>query len=332
MALLALLVDRQTIQLVRDSLAHSSPEQRSYAVEVLDIQLPTALKPLVLPLVEEHSPENRLQRLQAIFPQERQPLVTRLQEMAAAVDERSYRWSRVCALYVLGELHMSGGDSVAPLVAALRSADPLLQETAARALSRLDDETIDACRLLLGEAISADSSELLGQFHVSQPSGEPMLSTIEKLIILKDAQLFADTPDEILADVAQLADEIRVEAGEPVFAKGDKGDCMFVVAAGEVHVHDQGRTLNRLGPGQVFGEMALLDPEPRMASVTAVDDTQLLRLDQEPFFELLEDRIEVTRGIIRVSTARFARTWIVSQNRDLPLCCETIVFWERRSN
>jgi len=48
--------------------------------------------------------------------------------------------------------------------------------------------------------------------------------------------------------------------------------------------------------------MALLDPEPRVASVMAVEDTRLLRLDQESFYELMEDRIEVVRGIIHVLT------------------------------
>jgi len=46
--------------------------------------------------------------------------------------------------------------------------------------------------------------------------------------------------------------------------------------------------------------MAVLDPEPRLASVTAVEDTRLFRLDQEPFYELMDDRIEVARGIIHV--------------------------------
>ena len=55
--------------------------------------------------------------------------------------------------------------------------------------------------------------------------------------------------------------------------------------------------------GDVFGEMAVLDPEPRVASVTAVEDTQLLRLDQEPFYELMEDQIAVAQGIIRVLSA-----------------------------
>jgi CRP-like cAMP-binding protein len=62
--------------------------------------------------------------------------------------------------------------------------------------------------------------------------------------------------------------------------------------------------LNTLQDGEVFGEMAVLDPEPRLASITAVEETQLLRLDQQPFYDLMEDRIEVAYGIIHVLSGR----------------------------
>ena len=71
-----------------------------------------------------------------------------------------------------------------------------------------------------------------------------------------------------------------------------------------MRVHSGAHTLNQLKEREVFGEMALLDPEPRLASVTAVVDTRLLRLDQAPFYELLEDRIEVARGIIQMLSQR----------------------------
>jgi CRP-like cAMP-binding protein len=54
----------------------------------------------------------------------------------------------------------------------------------------------------------------------------------------------------------------------------------------------------------VFGEMALLDPEPRMASVTAVEDTQLLRLEREAFLSLMARHVEVAQGVIRVLLRR----------------------------
>ena len=67
-------------------------------------------------------------------------------------------------------------------------------------------------------------------------------------------------------------------------------------------MHDGERLLNFLGEREVFGEMALLDPEPRMASVTAVEATRLFRLEQAPFYELMVERPEVATGIIRVLT------------------------------
>ena len=64
------------------------------------------------------------------------------------------------------------------------------------------------------------------------------------------------------------------------------------------------RLLNFLEERDVFGEMALLDPEPRLASVTAVEPTRLFRLDQSPFYQLIAERPEVASGIIRVLTRR----------------------------
>ena len=131
-----------------------------------------------------------------------------------------------------------------------------------------------------------------------------MFSTIEKVITLKTTRIFTDMPDSVLAEVAGLCEEVQVRTGEMIFQKGEIGKSLYVVASGRVRVHDEDQTLEFLKEGHVFGEMALLDPEPRSASATAVEDTQLLRLDQEPFFELLEDQREVARGIIKMLTRR----------------------------
>jgi CRP-like cAMP-binding protein len=64
-----------------------------------------------------------------------------------------------------------------------------------------------------------------------------------------------------------------------------------------------------MGERQVFGEMALLDGELRTASIRTTKATRLLRLDQEPFYELMDDRIEIARGVIHVLLQRLrART------------------------
>lgn len=127
-----------------------------------------------------------------------------------------------------------------------------------------------------------------------------MLSTIEKVIILKTVSIFAETSDEILAEVAAISTETEASVGETIFEKGDSGDSLYIIASGQVRVHDGDRTINDLVTGNVFGEMAVLDPEPRSASVKAIEDTHLLRLDQQALYELIDDRPEVARGLLKV--------------------------------
>jgi hypothetical protein len=127
-----------------------------------------------------------------------------------------------------------------------------------------------------------------------------MLSAIEKVLILKTVGIFAEIPDSVLAEVAALLEEHELAAGATLFEKGDPGTSMYIIAEGRVRVHDGGRLLNELGARDVFGEMAALDATPRLASVTAVDDTQLLRLEQDALYELMADHVAVARGIIKV--------------------------------
>ena len=141
-----------------------------------------------------------------------------------------------------------------------------------------------------------------------------MLSTIEKVIVLKTVGIFAETPDEVLADVAGLLEEVHYGSDEVIFRKGDLGNSMYMIVSGKVRVHDDAYTINKLGDRQVFGEMALLDPAPRIATVTTLEDTHVFRLRQEAFYELLDNRGEVARGIIRVLTG-YLRSWV--DNADL---------------
>jgi CRP-like cAMP-binding protein len=148
-----------------------------------------------------------------------------------------------------------------------------------------------------------------GEHEGGERGGEAgVLSTIEKVMVLKTVSIFSETPDDVLAEVASLLEEQDVDAGEAVFRKGDLGTAMYVVVEGRVRVHDGERTLRELGERDIFGEMAALDPEPRSASVTALAPTRLFRLDQEDLYELMSDRIEVVRGVIRVLCRRLRAT------------------------
>ena len=133
--------------------------------------------------------------------------------------------------------------------------------------------------------------------------GNGML-TIEKVLCLKAAPMFAEASEEILADVAAILEECSAPAGELIIRKGDAGDGMYVIVRGKVRVFDGDRTITHLGERDIFGELALLDPEPRAASVAAVTDTRLFRLDREGFSELMAGNIEIVRGVLHVLCER----------------------------
>lgn len=131
-----------------------------------------------------------------------------------------------------------------------------------------------------------------------------MLLTIERVAILKMVDIFADTPDFVLASVAQIVEEVSLTPGQTFIEEGDLGKCMYIVVEGQVQVHSQGNPIILLGPGKTVGELAVLDPEPRSASVTAVDDAFLFRIAKEPFDEVMADRPEVAQTVIRALCQR----------------------------
>ncbi len=124
------------------------------------------------------------------------------------------------------------------------------------------------------------------------------LLVIERVAVLQRVGIFSAVPGHVLAGVAIALEEVRFAEGEPVMLRGAVEDWLFVVARGGVNVHIGDRTLRVLGPGSVVGELAILSPAPRAASVTTFEPSLLLRLRKGPFEELLDDRPEIARAVI----------------------------------
>ncbi|MDP6358218.1 MAG: cyclic nucleotide-binding domain-containing protein, partial [Planctomycetota bacterium] len=125
-----------------------------------------------------------------------------------------------------------------------------------------------------------------------------MYLPIEKIIILKSVEIFSETSDEVLADVASILEEEEYVAGQNIFEEGDLGTCLYIVVRGSVRIHKGEVAIATLKERQIFGELAAIDPEPRSASVTAEEETTLFRLSQSGLIELIADRYEVSEGIM----------------------------------
>jgi CRP-like cAMP-binding protein len=131
-----------------------------------------------------------------------------------------------------------------------------------------------------------------------------MITTVEKVLFLKSIDLFRALPGEELAQIAEIAEEQPFAGGDQVFAEGEPGDALYLVVEGAVKVHQGDRQLAHLGPRDVFGEMAVLDSEPRSANVTALKDSILLRIARDDFRDILQERPEIGMGIVKVLSRR----------------------------
>jgi CRP-like cAMP-binding protein len=124
------------------------------------------------------------------------------------------------------------------------------------------------------------------------------LTTIDRVVALHGVGIFADVPGRTLVAVAQAATEVEAPAGATVIEQGAVDDHLFAVVRGRLRVHQGARLLAVIEAGATVGELAALLPEPRSASVTALEPSLLLRIDRLVLEELLADRPELARGII----------------------------------
>ena len=110
------------------------------------------------------------------------------------------------------------------------------------------------------------------------------------LDVLKEISLLEDLPDEDLRDIAAVLRPTTVTEGSYVFQEGDRGDSVFLIVNGvlEVIAHTSSSefVINNLRAGDFFGEMAVVDGQPRAASVRAETTASLLELRQDDFFEI----------------------------------------------
>ena len=125
------------------------------------------------------------------------------------------------------------------------------------------------------------------------------MTVVDRVVALHEVPLFAAVPGRTLAAVAACADEVTVSAGDEVIVEGAVEDHLFVVVRGRLRASHEGTVLRDLPPGSTVGELAALVPEARSATVTALEESLLLRIDAMVLDELLADHPELARGVIR---------------------------------
>ena len=163
------------------------------------------------------------------------------------------------------------------------------------------DQRAAALLIPAGTSARASREPSMGRRGVSLLSTVPLFSTLSR---------------RQLRRVADNAEEVRYAQGRAIVRQGARGDAFFVIAEGEAKVVRGNRSIGRLGPGDFFGEMALLDGRPRSASVVALTPIVTIRLTRARFNKVVESEPTLARAIMAELAARVRRLESSSSPRD----------------
>jgi HEAT repeat protein len=142
------------------------------------------------------------------------------------------------------------------------------------------------------------------------PEEETVLSTIERIIFLKEATFFQRMTVDRLKVLATICEEELFPQDAVIFNQGDPGGAMYVVVSGRVSIEQEGQDrdsvvhLATINPHACFGEMSLFDNSPRSTAARAIQDTMTLRLRREPLVALIRQYPDLGIELINVLSQR----------------------------
>jgi CRP-like cAMP-binding protein len=128
----------------------------------------------------------------------------------------------------------------------------------------------------------------------------------QKVDLIRKVPLFTHCTRNELAELTKIADEIDVPEGKELTREGDRGREFFVLLEGNATVKQGSRKVNTLGPGDFFGEIALVSRSPRTATVTTTTPARLLVITATSFKSLLEHQPQIQLRVLEALADRLA--------------------------
>ena len=135
----------------------------------------------------------------------------------------------------------------------------------------------------------------------------PELNIVEKVIALEAVELLKNLTPEQLSRIATIAREVKHPPGKTILDPKQPMDALFVIVDGSVELARNGDVLHTAGQNEVLGAWALFDDEPMPVTAKTVEDTRLLRIGRDDFYELLSDNVEITAAVFGTLVKRFRK-------------------------
>ena len=135
----------------------------------------------------------------------------------------------------------------------------------------------------------------------------PELNIVEKVIALEAVELLKNLSPEQLSRIATIAREVKHPPGKTILDPTQPLDALYVIVDGAVELSRNGEALHTAGQNEVLGAWALFDEDPMPVSAKTLEDTRLLRIGRDDFYDLLSDNVEITAAIFSTLVKRFRK-------------------------
>jgi hypothetical protein len=131
-----------------------------------------------------------------------------------------------------------------------------------------------------------------------------MLTAIERVLILKGADLLREVGPRHLLELAEVAREVELTAGEAIFQENDNADALYIVVAGRVRLSTGERVTSEVGPGEAFGTWALVDDSSRGQRAECIEDGMALSLHRDAFYDVAAGDLALLQEVVRALAKR----------------------------
>lgn len=131
-----------------------------------------------------------------------------------------------------------------------------------------------------------------------------MLTLVERVLILKGADLLKDVAPRHLLGLAEVAREVEISKGDTLYEEADRADALYLVVEGGVRLSTGGRTTSEVGPGEAFGTWSLVDDSERGHRAECIEDGLTLALHRDEFYDIAAGDLTLLQGIVRLLAKR----------------------------
>lgn len=133
-------------------------------------------------------------------------------------------------------------------------------------------------------------------------------------MLLQNVEFLADIPTEQLSFLATIAESRSLEKGKTLFRENEPSDALYIIVSGSIQLYQNNQAVGKMTENQAAGVLGFFDQKPRIFTAVCENTCQVLVINAIEFFDLLEDKVHITKHLLRFFVSRL-RTLYSRQNR-----------------